>query len=100
MSATTVTVSILDKDYQVSCSPEEVAELKRSAEYLNEKMREIKASGSVLGLDRIAVMAALNIANDMLTASHSVKTLESEKDAELQQLNGKIDQALARFRVS
>ena len=60
----TVTVSILDKEYQVSCGADEVAALKRSASYLDEKMREIKSGASVLGLDRIAVMAALNIAHE------------------------------------
>jgi cell division protein ZapA len=51
----TVTVSILDKDYQVSCKPDEVSALQQSARYLDKKMREIKSGSSILGLDRIAV---------------------------------------------
>ena len=62
----TVSVSILEKEYQVSCKPDEVKALKESASYVDEKMREIKSSGAILGLDRIAVMAALNIANDYI----------------------------------
>ena len=62
----TITVSIFDKDYQVSCPADEVQALRDSAFYLDQKMREIKKSGSVLGLDRLAVMAALNITNDFL----------------------------------
>jgi len=63
----TITVSIFDKDYQVSCPADEVQALRDSAFYLDQKMREIKKSGSVLGLDRLAVMAALNITNDFLS---------------------------------
>ena len=63
----TITVSIFDKDYQVSCPADEVQALRDSAFYLDQKMREIKKSGSVLGLDRLAVMAALNFTNDFLS---------------------------------
>ena len=63
----TITVSIFDKDYQVSCPADEVQALRDSAFYLDQKMREIKKSGSVLGLDRLAGMAALNITNDFLS---------------------------------
>ena len=54
-----VTVKILEKEYHVTCPAEERAALVDSAEYLNRKMREIRDSGKVIGLDRIAVMAAL-----------------------------------------
>ncbi|HEY9149667.1 MAG TPA: cell division protein ZapA, partial [Gammaproteobacteria bacterium] len=52
-----VTVQILDKDYLVSCPEDERAALVASAQYLDGKMREIRASGKVVGADRIAVMA-------------------------------------------
>lgn len=61
-----VTVKILEKEYHVTCPAEERAALVDSAEYLNRKMREIRDSGKVIGLDRIAVMAALNIVNELL----------------------------------
>ncbi len=70
----TVTVSIMDKDYQVSCAPDEVTALRQSAQYLDEKMREIKSSSNVFGLDRLAVMAALNIANDLLSQTQKPLT--------------------------
>jgi cell division protein ZapA len=66
MSATTVTVRILDKEYQVACPDEEVDELTASARHLDRQMRAIRETGKVLGLDRMAVMAALNIAHDYL----------------------------------
>ncbi len=57
----TVTVTILDKEYQVACPEEQQAELIVSAKYLDKQMRSIRDSGKVVGLERIAVMAALNI---------------------------------------
>ena len=61
-----VSVRILEKEYQVACLPEERSELLDAAEFLNAKMREIRDSGNIIGLDRIAVMAALNLANELL----------------------------------
>ena len=63
---TAVTVRILDKEYFVGCPPDERNDLLESAEYLNKKMREIRDTGKVVGADRIAVMAALNMANELL----------------------------------
>ena len=60
-----VSVRLLDKEYQVACSISERADLLQSAELLNRRMREIRDSGKVVGLDRIAVMAALNLANEL-----------------------------------
>jgi cell division protein ZapA len=94
----TVTVSILDKDYQVSCKPDEVAALRKSAGYLDEKMREIKSGSSVLGLDRIAVMAALNIANDFLAQSQRTDDVIAGQAAEIKTLSAKLDKALDRLR--
>ena len=62
----TFEVKILDKEYLVTCSEEEQEALLRSARHLDRKMREIRNSGKVFGTERIAVMAALNITNDML----------------------------------
>ena len=94
----TVTVSILDKDYQVSCKPDEVSALQQSARYLDKKMREIKSGSSILGLDRIAVMAALNIANDYLSENQKTESLVASQAREIAFLTGKLDQALARLK--
>ena len=66
--ANVVTVHILDKEYRIACPPEEQDELLRSAKYLSKKMKEIRDSGKVIGTDRIAVMAALNISHELLKA--------------------------------
>jgi len=61
-----VSVQILDKEYLVACPEDERDDLMRTARFLNGRMREIRDSGKVIGMDRIAVMAALNIAHDLL----------------------------------
>ena len=57
-----VSVRLLDREYQVACPSDERSDLLDSAEYLDAKMREVRDSGKVVGLDRIAVISALNIA--------------------------------------
>lgn len=76
--AVTVSVRLLDEEYQVSCEEEEVDDLMASARDLDQRMRRIRESGKVFGVDRIAVMAALNIAHDNVIASH--KVVEAERD--------------------
>lgn len=97
--AQTVTVSILDKDYQINCAPDEVAALRQSAQYLDDKMREIKSSSNVFGLDRIAVMAALNIANDLLSQTQVTDNVVTSQEGEIQSLTGKLDRAISRLKT-
>jgi cell division protein ZapA len=61
-----VKVQILGKEYPVSCDPDEQHELLLAARYLDEKTREIRDGGRIIGTERIAVMAALNIAHELL----------------------------------
>ena len=72
-----VTVRILDKDYQVACPDEERAALLESAALLTRKMQEIRASGKVVGLDRVAVMAALNLSHEIL--QHQLATDQAQQ---------------------
>lgn len=94
----TVTVSILDKQYRVNCRPDEVSALKQSATYLDQKMRDVKTGASVLGLDRIAVMAALNIANDYLGQNKKSTSVIKHQATRIQNLTTKLDQALNRLK--
>ena len=94
----TINISIFDKEYQVSCKPDEIQALRDSAYYLDSKMREIKASGSVLGLDRLAVMAALNIANEYLSSEQQKKALLSESNGRRHQSHDKLDAAITRLK--
>ncbi len=97
-AAKTVSVSILDKEYQVNCQEHEVAALQKSAVHLDARMREMKQQSNVLGLDRLAIMAALNLANDLLTESAKASQLDAHK-AELGKLEEKLNSALAGLKA-
>ena len=73
---TRISVNILDKDYEFACAPDEVDALKASAQHVDQQMQAIRSSGKVIGLDRVAVMAALNIANDYLDTESRRKQTE------------------------
>jgi cell division protein ZapA len=89
-----VSVRILDKEYQVACPADERTELLDSAEMLNAKMREIRDTGRVVGLDRIAVMAALNMANDLLHAKARDKLLDGDLSDRLKGISDRVDSVL------
>jgi cell division protein ZapA len=89
-----VTVRILEKEYQVSCPANERTDLLDSAEILNAKMREIRDSGKVVGLDRIAVMAALNMANELLHAQQRDKYLEGSVGNRIKLMADRVESVL------
>ena len=89
-----VSVRILGKEYQVACPASERTDLLDSAEVLNNKMREIRDSGRIVGLDRIAVMAALNMANDLLHAQERDKTLEGDISTRLKLISDRVESVL------
>jgi len=90
-----VSVRILDKEYQVACPAEERTDLLDSAEILNNKMREIRDSGRIVGLDRIAVMAALNMANDLMHAKARDQELEGGLSDRLKIISDRVDNVLS-----
>jgi cell division protein ZapA len=94
----TVTVTILEKDYQVSCPEDEVEALTASARFLDKHMAEIRASGKVVGLDRIAVIAGLNITNDFLKSETNLTTTQSTTEGRVQRLNDRVGRALAEHK--
>lgn len=95
---TTLTVQILGKPYQVSCPEEEVEALSASARYLDNTMATIKGSGKIVGLDRIAVMAALNIANELLTSESSHQESTGSLDVRITRVVNRLEVALAKHR--
>ena len=90
--AEALTVTIMGKEYRVACPEEEKANLLASADLLNEKLDEIKAQGSVIGTERIAIMAALNMSHEIL---HN-QTLSTEHE----DLNSRIDALSERITDS
>ncbi len=88
-----ISVTILGKEYNVACKPDELDDLRRAARELDQRMRAIKTGGSVIGLERIAVMTALNLCHELL--QHKDGPAQAPVDsAALQRLAAKIDQAL------
>ena len=97
MAADSVTISILGKDYQISCPPEEEEGLRQSARYLNEQMTSIKSRGATLGFEKVAVLAALNISHELIKQS-SGQSAAQDNSKDIKQLQDKIDAALVRAR--
>jgi cell division protein ZapA len=89
-----VSVRILEKEYQVACPASERTDLLDSAEVLNERMREIRDSGKVVGLDRIAVMAALNMANELLQSKSRDEELDGSVGNRLRLLSDRLESVL------
>ncbi len=93
METMSLKVRILDKDYQVNCQPDEREELERSAQVLNDKMEDIRRRTSIIGVERIAVMAALNLTHDLLRAEDSAKRNEGASER-LESIGSKLDTVL------
>jgi cell division protein ZapA len=93
-----INISILDKDYKVACPPGEQSALLESAKFLDSKMREVRDSGNIIGSERIAVITALNIANDLLKSSTVDKALGQELPPRLKDLENKISRVLEQAR--
>ncbi len=92
----TVTVNLLGKKYQVSCQEDEVALLEKSAKYLNKKMGEIRDSGRVVGLDRIAVMAALNIIGESIMSEDTKEPKDIDLEKRIEVLNESLETSLVK----
>jgi cell division protein ZapA len=91
-----VSVRILDRDYMVACPYEERPALLEAAEYLNARMREVRDSGKVIGLDRIAVMVALNMANELLQVRERGSRGSVEAGDQVRALRERVEVALGQ----
>ncbi|GMQ74913.1 MAG: hypothetical protein BMS9Abin01_0154 [Gammaproteobacteria bacterium] len=90
--AEAVTIEILDKQYTVSCPPEEKQDLLESARILNERLKEVRGGGKVLGTERMAVMTALNVIHEYTL----LQKAQAEVDGTLERLRSKISEAVGR----
>ncbi len=95
----TVTVEILDKQYQVACQPEQELELIAAAKKLDQQMRDIRATGKVIGLERVAIMAALNLSHEVINLQEgkTPQNLNSHEDR-IAEINSQLDDALYQLR--
>ena len=94
----TVSVRILDREYQISCPENEVEALRQSAQELDGQMNDIRSNGKIVGVDRIAIMAALNITNDLLKLKlESLNNVAISQD-KLTDMGNRISQTIEKNR--
>ena len=87
-------VTILDKEYLIGCDEAEKESLRQSINYLNQQMAEMKSSGGVIGSERISVMTALNITNELLAYKKLNQDYTFKIDNTLKRLQNKINDVL------
>ena len=93
-----VTIRVLDKEFQIACPVDERDALLDSARYLDAKMREIRESRNMIGTDRVAVMAALNITHDLLQCQAGIGDEGPAVKTKLRTLQAKVEAAITRGR--
>jgi cell division protein ZapA len=91
-----VSVRILEKEYVVACAYDERSALLDAAEFLTLRMREIRDSGKVVGLDRIAVMAALNLAHEFLKLRDRETRVDNGVGQRVRALRERVEGALGK----
>lgn len=94
-----VTITLLDKQYQINCKQDEREELIESARLLNTKLTEVKNSGTVIGLERVAIMAALNLSHEVVRTQKEGSASEVV-NAGLERLQDKISSAIDSLNAS
>ena len=95
-SAKTIEISILGRNYKIACEEGERAALLEAVAYLDGKMGDIKNAGKVSGTDRIAVMAALNIAHEFLSVKLGNGFDIAQAKRRISSIEAKLDEVLAR----
>ena len=98
-----VSVKIMGRNYTLSCPPEEKENLVKAAKLVDDTMASVDEAGIVFGLDRVAVMAAINIANDVITGnSETAKFIRTEHDIELDliKIKTRLDDVNAQLETS
>ena len=95
-SARTLDITILGRTYKVACEEGERDALLRTAAYLDAKMGEIRKAGKISGTERIAVMAALNIAHELLTTKLGGGFDIGEAKRRIAAVEAKLDSVLAK----
>ena len=89
-----INISILDKEYKVACPPGEQSALLESAKFLDTKMREMRDGGTIIGSERIAVITALNMANELLNSGNVDKEVGKQLPPRLRDLESRVARAL------
>lgn len=93
-NAKPVTVRILDQDFRIACDPGEEDGLLAASRQLNQKMQELRATGKVIGAERIAIMVALNLTHDLLQFRDASLKSSSGLNQRIKQMRERIEGAL------
>ena len=93
-SSEPISVDILDRQYQFACEPGERKALRDAAIFLDERMRSIKGAGRLMALERIAVMTALNLSDELLKLQKNEKHRQENIDNRIRILADELDDAL------
>lgn len=89
-----VDIQLLDRQFQLKCSPENRRGLEQAAQYLNQKMRKVSESAPMISIERVAMMTALNIVHDLLFAEDRDQQLSEEVIKHIENMHQRIDHAL------
>jgi len=89
----TTEITLLDRKYLIACPPQEQEDLLRAAHHLNQKMSEIRRAGKILSMERLSIMAALNITNEMLQRDD----VNHNHETQISRLTQKLDSALEKL---
>lgn len=95
MATETLTLTIFGREYRIACTAEERADLIACARYVDARMNDIRDTGKVMGADRVAVMAALQIAQELFTAKAGGGASLGEIKQRVKRLNEIADDMLA-----
>ena len=93
-----ISVNILGKEYQVACPDEEKDALIASAKMLHDNMEQIRSTGKIVGLDRIAVMAALNLAHELISLQNNDEDGMEDVNKSILQMKDKVSLFLEQAR--
>jgi cell division protein ZapA len=91
-----VSVRILDKEYLINCPPEEKADLQRAATLLNTRLRETRDSGKIIGTERLLMMAALNMANDLAKLQGREQRVTADLGSRVKAMRERVERALVQ----
>jgi len=94
--ANTVEVTLLGRSYRVACEESEREALMQAVAYLDGKMNEIRKAGKVIGAERIAVMAALNVAHELLSTRLGTGFDVGQAKRRISAIESKLDAAIAK----
>ncbi len=89
-----ISVTILNQVYQFACQPEERKALREAAAYLDERMLSIKGEGRLMALERIAVMTALNLSDELLKMKKLEQHRKQNVDSRIRMLANELEDAL------